>query len=297
VKQIAAAQREHARAAGQLRGARHTADQAQASLDESVAAVTVTERALRRAAAEHSLLRRTRTRSRRQRGVSSLPPETLPPGTGNRPGSRTWRPKPPAGWSSRQKKRPRPPKPNAQCPPGLAWPAAEAEWEGGETPRSVLDIYEAVLTVTRGLTATETSLKMSTTRLTRALEDLQAQLAAAGQDYHPEWDGADGVIVVRIADEQGPLPAGAFATRIAAARRDQQLLLSQSEQRILEDALLTRLAQQIHERTVDARDLIRPATTCGRPRARSAPPPTTIWRIRLSSTRSARCCWSGTAGS
>ena len=103
-------------------------------------------------------------------------------------------------------------------------------------------MYEAILSVTRDLTPTETSLKMSTTRLTRALEELQAQLAAAGQDYHPEWDGADGVIVVRIADEQGPLPVGAFASRIAAARRDQQLLLSDSEQRILEDALLTRLA-------------------------------------------------------
>jgi Putative exonuclease SbcCD, C subunit len=88
-----------------------------------------------------------------------------------------------------------------------------------------------------------------------------AQLAAAGQDYHPEWDSADGVIVVRIADEQGPLPVGAFASRIAAARRDQQLLLSESEQRILEDALLTRLAQQIHDRTVDARDLIRKMNT------------------------------------
>jgi hypothetical protein len=50
--------------------------------------------------------------------------------------------------------------------------------------------------------------------------------------------------VVRIADEPGPLPVGAFAARIAAARRDQQQLLSESEQRILEDALLTRLAQQ-----------------------------------------------------
>jgi hypothetical protein len=49
---------------------------------------------------------------------------------------------------------------------------------------------------------------------------------------------------------------GAFWERIAAARRDQQLLLTESEQRILEDALLARLAQQIHERTVDARDLI-----------------------------------------
>jgi len=143
-----------------------------------------------------------------------------------------------------------------KCPPGLAWPAQEADWSGDGLPQAVIDVHEAILEATRDLTPTETSLKISTTRLTRALEDLQTQLGAAGQDYHPEWDGADGVIVVRIADEQGPLPVGAFSERIAAARRDQQLLLTESEQRILEDALLTRLAQQIHERTVDARDLI-----------------------------------------
>jgi hypothetical protein len=52
---IASAQREHARAAGHLRAARSSAEQAQASFDESVAACTVTERALRRAAIEHAL--------------------------------------------------------------------------------------------------------------------------------------------------------------------------------------------------------------------------------------------------
>jgi len=156
------------------------------------------------------------------------------------------------------------------CPPGLAWPAADGDWDGTELPGPVLGVYEAILAVTRDLAPTETSLKMSTTRLTRALEELQAQLATAGQDYHPEWDGADGVIVVRIADEQGPLPVGAFAGRIAAARRDQQLLLSESEQRILEVALLTRLAQQIHDRTVDARDLIRRMNTEMRSRKMSS---------------------------
>jgi len=144
-----------------------------------------------------------------------------------------------------------------KCPPRLAWPAQEADWTGDDLPQAVVGVHEAILEVTRDLTPSETSLKISTTRLTRALEDLQTQLGAAGQDYHPEWDSADGVIVVRIADEQGPLPVGAFAERIAAARRDQQLLLTDSEQRILEDALLARLAQQIHERTVDAKDLIR----------------------------------------
>ncbi|MFG2635194.1 TIGR02680 family protein [Streptomyces sp. NPDC048362] len=157
-----------------------------------------------------------------------------------------------------------------RCPPGLAWPAQEADWAGEAIPPAVAAVYEAVLAATRDLTPTETSLKQSVTRLTRALDDLQAQLAAAGQDYRPEWDGSDGVILVRVADEEGPLPVAAFAQKISSHRRDQAELLSESEQRILEDALLTRLAQQIHDRTVDARDLIRRMNTDMRRRTMSS---------------------------
>ena len=157
-----------------------------------------------------------------------------------------------------------------KCPPGLAWPAQEADWAGDDLPEAVVAVHTAIGAATRDLAPTENTLKASTTRLTKALDDLQAQLGAAGQDYRPEWDGADGVIVVRIADEQGPLPVGAFAQRIAAARKDQELLLSDSEQRILEDALLTRLAQQIHDRTVDSRDLIRRMNTEMRSRRMSS---------------------------
>jgi uncharacterized protein (TIGR02680 family) len=355
-RQIAEAQREHNRAAGHLRSARHAAEQAQAGFDESVAAVTVAERALRRAAAEHALAPETvdqaeaatrrfesaardlearqREHARQAGAVTDSRDRLEHAALEERAAAETHRSaghrhaeedarlqalrdsvgadaqqvlaqvdQAESGLSAAQaeEKATREAEIAAiksaaaaaervvkgrealavalaeelgaarglapfaarelldvlQCPPGLAWPATEEEWAGGETPRTVLDIYDAILTMTRGLTATETSLKQSTTRLTRALEELQAQLAAAGQDYHPEWDSADGVIVVRIADELGPLPAAAFATRIAAARKDQQLLLSDSEQRILEDALLTRLAQQIHERTISARDLIR----------------------------------------
>ncbi|MFF0044236.1 TIGR02680 family protein [Streptomyces mirabilis] len=156
------------------------------------------------------------------------------------------------------------------CPSGLAWPAQEADWTGGELPSAAVAVHEAILAATRDLTPTESSLKQSVTRLTKALDDLQAQLAAAGQDYRPEWDGSDGVILVRVADEEGPLPVAAFAQKIAAHRRDQAELLSDSEQRILEDALLTRLAQQIHDRTVDARDLIRRMNTDMRRRAMSS---------------------------
>ena len=353
---IAAAQREHARAAGHLRAARENAERAQTSFDESVAACTVTERALRRAAIEHALdpdgvdrvegaARRfesaaadlaarqreesrqasivaeaetrldhaaeeeaaaagaERTARRRHteeaaklealRGTVGLAAqqvlaqieeaeaELATAQTGEkasraaeidairaaaRAAERLVKDREALAVAAEEERvTARDLGPFAarelldvlNCPPGLTWPASDADWEGADLPARVLGVYEAILAVTRDLAPTETSLKMSTTRLTRALEELQAQLAGAGQDYHPEWDGADGVIVVRIADEQGPLPVGAFAGRIAAARRDQQLLLSESEQRILEDALLTRLAQQIHDRTVDARDLIR----------------------------------------
>jgi len=357
---IAAAQREHARAAGHLRAARENAEQAQASFDESVAACTVTERALRRAAIDHALdpdgvdrvegaarrfesaagdLAARHREESRQMGIVAEARTRLDHAAEEEAAAadaeRTARRRHTeeaaklealrgaVGVAARQvlaqieeaesglttaqasEKAARAAEIDAvraaaqaaervvkdtealavasqeelvtardlapfaarelldvlTCPPGLAWPAADADWQGTDLPGPVLGVYEAILTVTRDLAPTETSLKMSTTRLTRALEELQAQLAAAGQDYHPEWDGADGVIVVRIADEQGPLPVGAFAGRIAAARRDQQLLLSESEQRILEDALLTRLAQQIHDRTVDARDLIRRMNT------------------------------------
>lgn len=357
---IAAAQREHARAAGHLRAARENADQAQAGFDESVAACTVTERALRRAAIDHALdpdgvdrvegaarrfesaaadlAARHREESRQAGSVAEARTRlehAAEEATAAADAERTARRRHAeeaaklealrgtVGVAARQvlaqieeaesgltaaqasEKAARAAEIDAvraaaqaaervvkdtealaiaaqeeratardlapfaarelldvlACPPGLAWPAADADWQGTDLPGPALGVYEAILTVTRDLAPTETSLKMSTTRLTRALEELQAQLAAAGQDYHPEWDGADGVIVVRIADEQGPLPVAAFAGRIAAARRDQQLLLSESEQRILEDALLTRLAQQIHDRTVDARDLIRRMNT------------------------------------
>ncbi|MGW3654719.1 TIGR02680 family protein [Streptomyces sp. NPDC005151] len=157
-----------------------------------------------------------------------------------------------------------------RCPPHLAWPAQEADWIGQVLPPAAVAVHEGILTATRDLTPTESSVKQSVTRLTTALEDLHAQLAAAGQDYQPAWDSSSGVITVTVADEQGPLPIAAFAEKIASHRRDQAELLSESEQRILEDALLTRLAQQIHDRTVDARDLIRRMNTDMRERRMSS---------------------------
>jgi uncharacterized protein (TIGR02680 family) len=141
-----------------------------------------------------------------------------------------------------------------RCPTGLRWPPGEQA--GGELDPQIVALHDAILAATRELNPTETSLKQSATRLTTGLSELQAQLPAAGLDHRPEWDTDDGVIVVRVGDEQGLSPVAHFAERIARERRDQEQLLTEAEQRILEDALLGQLARQIHQRTIEARDLV-----------------------------------------
>jgi uncharacterized protein (TIGR02680 family) len=147
-----------------------------------------------------------------------------------------------------------------RCPTELRWPAhvdADPARPGAaDLDPQVVALHDAILAATRELNPTETSLKQSATRLTTALTELQAQLPAAGLDHRPEWDTDDGVIVVRVADEQGLTPVAHFAERIARERRDQEQLLTDAEQRILEDALLGQLARQIHHRTIEARDLV-----------------------------------------
>ncbi len=140
-----------------------------------------------------------------------------------------------------------------RCPTDLRWPAHAGE--ASLDPQTVA-LHDAILAATRELSPTETSLKQSATRLTTALTELQGQLPAAGLDHRPEWDTDDGVIVVRVADEQGLTPVANFAERIGRERRDQEQLLTDAEQRILEDALLGQLARQIHHRTIEARDLV-----------------------------------------
>ena len=61
-----------------------------------------------------------------------------------------------------------------------------------------------------------------------------------------------------------------FAERISRDRQDQEQLLSDAERRILEDALLTQLARQIHHRTTESRDLVRAMDTQMRARRMSS---------------------------
>ncbi|MGW6376611.1 TIGR02680 family protein [Rhodococcus sp. NPDC055112] len=155
-----------------------------------------------------------------------------------------------------------------------SWPASAAAWltadqivyriqneDGTSAGASVLPdeveaLHRALTEATESVRVSDGARKSTRTALTTALQDFDAQLAAAGQDYRLQWDAPDGLTTVRVQDEQGYSSIGEFASRIAVARQDQEQLLTESERRILEDALLTGLAQQIHERTVDARVLI-----------------------------------------
>lgn len=154
------------------------------------------------------------------------------------------------------------------CPAELRWPATvssagddlidgPADEPGAALHPDIMALHDAILTATKDLTPTENSLKQSNTRLNNALTELQAQLPAAGLDHRPEWTTDDGIIVVRVADEQGLTPVAHFAQRITRERADQEQLLSDAERRVLEDALLTQLARQIHQRTVESRDLVK----------------------------------------
>jgi hypothetical protein len=151
-----------------------------------------------------------------------------------------------------------------RCPDGLRWPA-DATPDGVEAPDATVEhalapeiaaLHEAILTATKDLTPSENSLKQSATRLNGALTELQVQLPGAGLDHRPEIGTDDGLVVVRVADDQGLTPVATFAERIARERADQEQLLTEAERRVFEDALLTQLARQIHHRTIESRDLV-----------------------------------------
>lgn len=157
--------------------------------------------------------------------------------------------------------------------PDSRWPSSDAAWStpeqllykisaaGPETepqvlPDEVAELFENLSTATASVRAGEATRKSTRSAVTAALQEFDAALAGSGRDYRLQWDAADGLTVVQVHDDNGVAALADFAARIDAARRDQELLLTDAERRILEDALLTGLAQQIYERTSDARDLI-----------------------------------------
>ncbi|MGW4247106.1 SbcC/MukB-like Walker B domain-containing protein, partial [Nocardia sp. NPDC004722] len=159
------------------------------------------------------------------------------------------------------------------APAESRWPSSDAAWstpeqllyriENGDPeqeltvlPAEVAELFENIAAATASVRVGEAARKSTRSAVTTALQEFDAALTAARQDYRLHWDAADGLTVVQVHDDHGLSSLADFAERIGSARHDQELLLTDAERRILEDALLTGLAQQIHERTCDARELI-----------------------------------------
>jgi hypothetical protein len=89
-----------------------------------------------------------------------------------------------------------------------------------------------------------------------ALRTFGDALASCEADYRLDYDPT-GVVMVFVIDEDGRNPVAVFARRVAERAREQGVLLEDRERTVLEDELLTGLAQQIHGRVLAARDLVR----------------------------------------
>ncbi|NYH55640.1 hypothetical protein HNR06_005229 [Nocardiopsis arvandica] len=119
----------------------------------------------------------------------------------------------------------------------------------------LLDAFDA--SVGSGPAVTESGLKSASTRISGALRVFQDTLGGDAEGYRVDHDlGVSGVITVFVNDETGRNPVSAFARVIAERVEEQGALLRDEERGVLEDELLTGIAQQIHERVRIARDLV-----------------------------------------
>ncbi len=104
-------------------------------------------------------------------------------------------------------------------------------------------------------TVTDSALKNASQRMSTALRTFQEALDACSGDYRLDHDPS-GVVTVHVHDEAGRNPVATFARRIATRVEEQGVLLEEKERGVLEDELLSGLAQQIHDRVLTAKDLV-----------------------------------------
>lgn len=124
-------------------------------------------------------------------------------------------------------------------------------------PESVASLITALDEATRGRPITASLLKTVTTKISTAITTLEAALLESDQGYLFEWEPAGDIILARVTDSEGPAPVADFGRRLSEQLADQSVLLEDKERTVLEDGLLTGLAQQIHDRTIAARDLVK----------------------------------------
>ncbi|MFB9833244.1 SbcC/MukB-like Walker B domain-containing protein, partial [Actinoallomurus acaciae] len=124
-------------------------------------------------------------------------------------------------------------------------------------PAGVVELLDAFRAeIGGGRPVTDGALKTAAGRMSDALRTFGDALTSCEADYRLDYDPT-GVVMVFVIDEDGRNPVGVFAGRVAERAREQGVLLEERERTVLEDELLTGLAQQIHGRVLAARDLVR----------------------------------------
>jgi len=156
------------------------------------------------------------------------------------------------------------------------WPAA-SQWPGAEQavasladsdeadpidairamlPAGVTALLDAYTATTRGGRAvTDGVLKNAVDRMWGAYREFENALKAGEDGYQADLTGS-APFIVEVATSEGRKSAAVFAGKIAEDVENQGVLLEERERTVLEDSLLTALAQQIHSRVLAAKDLV-----------------------------------------
>ncbi len=123
-------------------------------------------------------------------------------------------------------------------------------------PAGVTALLDAYTAVTRGGRAiTDGVLQNAVDRMWGAYREFENALKAGEDGYQADLTGS-GPFIVEVATNEGRKSAATFARKIAEDVENQGVLLEERERTVLEDSLLTALAQQIHSRVLAAKDLV-----------------------------------------
>jgi hypothetical protein len=123
-------------------------------------------------------------------------------------------------------------------------------------PDEVVAILDAFATAVHGGRAvTDGALNSAVDRMWAAYREFESSLKTGEDGYQADMTG-DAPFLIDVATNEGRVPAAGFARKMAEEAENQGILLEQRERTVLEDALLSALAQQIHSRVLAAKDLV-----------------------------------------
>jgi hypothetical protein len=118
---------------------------------------------------------------------------------------------------------------------------------------TLLDAFEVATQGGRAVTGA--ALTSAVERMWSGYRDFENALKAGEDGYQADLTG-NAPFMVEVATSEGRKSAAAFGREIAGDAESQGVLLEERERTVLEDSLLTALAQQIHARVLAARDLV-----------------------------------------